>query len=499
MDRIEEMRKKLIDSAKKKVQRKYSERDVHIAKAVGLLEDVDQIANLLIEQLREWHAVHFPELSDIVKDNDSYLKLVSTLGKRDNFSAKKLNDVLQNEELSEQISKASENSMGSEVSSEDLKEMKLLATNCTGMREQREHLSKYLEDTMKKELPAFTELAGPVIGAKILAKVGSKKRLAFIPASALQLIGAEKALFMHFKKGVKGPKYGYLFQHPLVKAAKNEDKGRLARTIASKLAIAAKMDYFGSKESAEGLRKSIEKRAEQLHGAEKKPEKPQKEIPRREFAQRSFEGEGPRRPFPSNERYPRKEGGFGRREYYGSAGYRTESRGRGFGARDERGQDRLDRPSFEKRSPMVSEGAGRDEHAPAERPQRRDGETRQPFSHERAGSWEKRGNRRGPRGHFGKSEGRSFAGRGGARPHSGFARKFAPREEGSSGFGYARKFGPKREIVSNKGRGRRFGEERDRREGPKPFRKEGGHGGHGGEKGGHFSGKGPGFKRKKFS
>src|SRR3989338_32616 len=265
MDRIEEMRKRLIDSAKKKVQQKYEQADVHIIKSVNVLEDIDPIANLLIEQLREWHSVHFPELSDIVSENSDYAKLVGAIGKREEFTSKKINAEINSTEIAQQVEEAAKKSIGSNVSEEDLAEMKTLALNCVNLLQQREYLSKYLEGKMKSELPHFSEIAGPVIGAKMLSKVGSKKKLAFLPASTLQLIGAEKALFMHFKKGVKGPKYGFLFQHPLIKAAKFEDKGRLARTIASKLSIAAKMDYFGSKESAEPLKQQIEKRAAALH------------------------------------------------------------------------------------------------------------------------------------------------------------------------------------------------------------------------------------------
>src|SRR3989344_8796893 len=264
MDNVEELRKKLIGSARKKVQEKFSSKDVHIAKAVNLLEDIDAASNLLIEQLREWHAFHFPELNELVKDNDVYLKLVYSIGERKNFSVKKISGVLGDENNAQEIASAASNSMGSETAEKDLSEMKMLALNCLNLRQEREYLSKYLEESMKAELPNFSEIAGAVIGAKILAKAGSIQRLAFMPASTIQIIGAEKALFLHFKKGVKPPKYGYLYQHPLVKSAKAENKGKLARTIAAKLAIATKKDYFGNKSSAEGMRKKIEKRADSL-------------------------------------------------------------------------------------------------------------------------------------------------------------------------------------------------------------------------------------------
>src|SRR3989344_6885099 len=233
---IEALRRQMIDAAKRKVTQKFEDKDVHIIKSVNILDDIDPISNLLIEQLREWHGVHFPELSDMVKDNDSYVKLVSALGKREEYTEGKIGAQVEDKEFAARIAEAAKKSIGSTVSGQDFAEIKTLALNCLNLRQEREYLAKYLEETMKRELPNFTELAGAVIGGKMLARLGSRKRLAFSPASTLQMVGAEKALFMHFRKGVKGPKYGYLYQHPLVKAAKQEDKGRLARTIASKLA-----------------------------------------------------------------------------------------------------------------------------------------------------------------------------------------------------------------------------------------------------------------------
>ena len=150
------------------------------------------------------------------------------------------------------------------MSGQNSAEIKPLALTCLNLRQERESPAKSLEETMKRELPNFTELAGAVIGAKMLARLGSRKRLAFSPASTLQMVGAEKALFMHFRKGVKGPKYGYLFQHPLVKGAKDAVKGRVARSLAAKLSIAVRKDYFGSTSGAEDMKKKLDERVEAL-------------------------------------------------------------------------------------------------------------------------------------------------------------------------------------------------------------------------------------------
>jgi len=332
---IEALRKQMIEASKRKVTLKYEDKDIHIIKSVGILEDIDPIANLLIEQLREWHAVHFPELNDMVKDNDVYVKLVSSIGKRDDFTEKKILEQIEDKPLATQIAEAAKKSIGSGATPADLAEMKSLALNCLNLRQEREYLSKYLEETMKRELPNFTEIAGPVIGAKILAKLGSKKRLAFVPASTIQMIGAEKALFMHFRKGVKGPKYGYLFQHPMVKASPDHQKGKIARSLAATLAIAAKKDYFGNKTSADDLKEKLEERIEALKkSVNAKPGATQEMKPRQERNNfREFRTERPRPEFRPRAEYgaaPRRERsgareGFAPRPDYG--GYRPRTEG----------------------------------------------------------------------------------------------------------------------------------------------------------------------------
>ncbi len=308
MDKVEEMRRKLISAAKRKVQEKYEAKDVHIIKSVNLLEDLDSVANLLTEQLREWYSVHFPELNEIVPDQKEYLALCHYIGERGNFTAEKVLEHLNNKEdrdTADKIVSAAKSSIGSDVSPDDLDEMRSVALNCLNIIEEREAISKYLEQAMQKELPNFTALAGATIGAKMLAKIGSKKKLAFVPASTLQIVGAEKALFLHFRIGVKGPKHGYLYQHPLVKAASHENKGRMARTIAAKLSIAAKMDYFGSTGNAEDMKKQLEKRAKELSERKHKEKPAKKEEPpmhtqtpeRPRDSDSKLSGQAPRPPF----------------------------------------------------------------------------------------------------------------------------------------------------------------------------------------------------------
>ena len=124
---------------------------------------------------------------------------------------------------------------------------------------------KFLENELQQIMPNLSRLATPLVAAKILAKLGSSERVAFMPASTLQVIGAEKALFRHLRKGARPPKHGYIFQHPLVKAAPRETRGKIARALAGKMAIAAKQDYFGKKDTGDALEKQLDARVKRIN------------------------------------------------------------------------------------------------------------------------------------------------------------------------------------------------------------------------------------------
>lgn len=269
MNNIEELRKKLIKTAKKKIAEKYTGRDQHIIRAVALLDDLDSVTNLLTEHVREWYNLHFPEIDRLLNDNDKLLKVIYFVGDRQKFDEKGLKDIVTDETKIRELLAKAKDSAGGETQGEDLAEIKLLALNALNLREERQSLTKYLEKTMQQLCPNLAEIAGPVIGSRLISKAGSLKGLAFMPSSTIQLLGAEKALFSHLKMGTKSPKYGYLFGHQLVRAAKKYDKGKIARTLAGKIAIAARKDYFGKGMIANELKKELDERVKSL-GADKR-------------------------------------------------------------------------------------------------------------------------------------------------------------------------------------------------------------------------------------
>ncbi len=263
MEKREELRKKMLSKAKKGVAEAFTGKDVHIIKAVNLLEDLDESFNILAEQCREWYGIHFPELNSLVRDHESFLKLVS-LGERKEFKKSIILKAYQNEEAAAKIEAKAPSSMGGEIEKKDLEQIQMLAENALSIRQEREKLADYIASEMKSLAPNFAELAEPLLAAKMLAKASSLRRLAFMPSSTLQVLGAEKALFEHLKHGSKPPKYGILYSNPIIKKAKPWNKGKLSRTLAGKLSIALKEDFFGKKRLFPELKSGIERKAKEL-------------------------------------------------------------------------------------------------------------------------------------------------------------------------------------------------------------------------------------------
>src|SRR3989344_2209365 len=190
MNRIDELRKQMLRKAKEDTSVRLSAKDIHVIKAVNILEDLDAVFNLLAEQLIEWYGSYFPELTREVRSNESYLKLVYTIGERSNFTKDKINEVLDDPEKSAAIEKLAKSSFGGKVNEAALKEMQLLALNALNIKDERAFLMKFLEGELQQIMPNLSRLATPLVAAKILAKLGSSERVAFMPASTLQVIGA---------------------------------------------------------------------------------------------------------------------------------------------------------------------------------------------------------------------------------------------------------------------------------------------------------------------
>ncbi len=109
-------------------------------------------------------------------------------------------------------------------------------------------LSSYIDDETPKLLPSMVELLDSQLAVRLVSCAGSLAKLARMPSSTIQLLGAEKALFRHMADGSLPPKHGILYQHPSVKRTHRKNKGKVSRSLASKVAIAAKIDFYRGKD-----------------------------------------------------------------------------------------------------------------------------------------------------------------------------------------------------------------------------------------------------------
>ena len=219
--------------------------DLHIIQAISTLDETDKIINLLSSRVREWYGLHFPELDNLIDTISGYSKIVMA-GRRDNLTQSTYIDAGFPEEKAEMLSLLQKKSRGGQISDENLAIVQSISKQILDLFELRQSLEKHIESQMEKVAPNISVILGSAVGARILAKAGSLKRLATMPASTIQVVGAEKALFRALKTGAQPPKHGLLFQHQLVHAAPRWQRGKIARAIAAKAAIAARVDVYGA-------------------------------------------------------------------------------------------------------------------------------------------------------------------------------------------------------------------------------------------------------------
>ncbi|KUJ15302.1 Nop-domain-containing protein [Mollisia scopiformis] len=215
--------------------------DTMIIQAIALLDDLDKELNTYAMRVKEWYGWHFPEMGKIVNDNLAYARVILTVGMRTNCSNTDLSEVLP-EEIETAVKAAAEVSMGTEITQEDLDNIQLLAEQVVGFTEYRQQLSLYLTARMAAIAPNLTEMVGELVGARLIAHSGSLMNLAKSPASTIQILGAEKALFRALKTKHDTPKYGLIYHASLVGQATGKNKGKIARMLAAKAAIGIRVD-----------------------------------------------------------------------------------------------------------------------------------------------------------------------------------------------------------------------------------------------------------------
>ena len=206
--------------------------DKHLIQAINSIDEIDESISKLIERIREWYALYFPEM-DLIKNNETYIKLIyENKTKEEIVNAK--SDAFPEDMLD----------IEDDINPNDLDIMNNYAKSIYELQKTRKNIIDYIDVKMESIAPNLRLLVGSSLGAKLISHAGGLKRLASYPSSTVQIMGAEKALFRHLKSGDRPPKYGLIYQHPQVRGAKWWNRGKIARLLAGRISLAARKDVF---------------------------------------------------------------------------------------------------------------------------------------------------------------------------------------------------------------------------------------------------------------
>ncbi|MEM2901675.1 MAG: C/D box methylation guide ribonucleoprotein complex aNOP56 subunit [Candidatus Bathyarchaeia archaeon] len=260
-----------VEMARISIAMRVAQRDMAVIQAVRAVDDVDKTLNLFSGRMREWYGLHFPELDKLLDSHERYARFVLEVGDRSNLDVDKLRRLGFDEGKANIILQKSASSSGGEISSEDLTVLQDFCERILELYRLRERLEKYVEEAMEEVAPNLSGLIGATISARLISLAGGLENLAKMPASTVQVLGAEKALFRAIKTGSRPPKHGVIFQHSAVHQSPRWQRGKIARALAGKLAIAARLDAFSGEYMGEELKKVLEKRIDEVKAKYSKP------------------------------------------------------------------------------------------------------------------------------------------------------------------------------------------------------------------------------------
>ncbi|PVU71605.1 C/D box methylation guide ribonucleoprotein complex aNOP56 subunit [Vulcanisaeta sp. SCGC AB-777_J10] len=280
-----------VTQTRHKLRKVVEKRDLFVAQAISSVDDLDKILNLISSRVREWYGLHFPELEDLVKDHREYMTLVTKLGHRTNFTVDNLTKLGLSQDRAKRIYEAASKSVGAEMSDWDLEPIRTYAGIYVQLSDLRNKLSQYIDEAMVEVAPNVRELVGSLLGARLIMLAGGLMRLALLPASTIQVLGAEKALFRALRTGSRPPKHGVIFQFPEIFRAPRWQRGKIARALAAKLAIAAKADAFTGNFIAPRLKEDLMKRIQEVKTvyAKPPPRKPEAKAGRKAAEKKAVE------------------------------------------------------------------------------------------------------------------------------------------------------------------------------------------------------------------
>ncbi|KAI5793224.1 hypothetical protein EDC01DRAFT_655606 [Geopyxis carbonaria] len=250
-----------------KVKFSVQKNDNHIIQSIALLDLMDKDINTFSMRVREWYGWHFPELVKIVNDNYKYSKMVLAIKDKLSLTNDSLHDlaaiVEDDAEIAQSVIDAAKVSMGQDISETDMDNICTFAGKVVSLADYRRTLYAYLVDKMAVVAPNLAALIGEVVGARLISHAGSLTNLSKYPASTVQILGAEKALFRALKTKGNTPKYGLIYHSSFIGKAGPKNKGRISRFLANKCSIASRIDAFSdvpTTKFGDALKKQVEER-----------------------------------------------------------------------------------------------------------------------------------------------------------------------------------------------------------------------------------------------
>lgn len=239
----DQLREKAISRTRSELESSV-ERDDLLAKAVKQHDELENDIRNQVETLRDWYSVHFPELESELDDDDRFVQILQKYG-------------IERSEI-EPFSEMAARSTGSAISASDREMIESVVESVSSMIEARDGIEEYVRDNAAEEFENLSSLLGPLLASRLVSLAGGLEELAQKPASTVQMLGAEKALFRHLKGNGSSPKHGVLFEHRFVRDLPEDKRGKMARFLANKTVIAARVDQYGDDDKSEKLNSEIE-------------------------------------------------------------------------------------------------------------------------------------------------------------------------------------------------------------------------------------------------
>lgn len=250
-----------------KVKFSVQKNDNHIIQAIATIDHLDKAVNTFSMRVREWYGWHFPELIKIVSENHKYAKCALYIGDKKTLSEDRLHELAErvddDESVARAIIEAARVSMGQDISEADMENVMTFAKRTVALANYRKSLGSYLVSKMGIVAPNLAALIGETVGARLISHAGSLTNLAKYPASTVQILGAEKALFRALKTKGNTPKYGLIYHSSFIGRAGMKNKGRISRFLANKTSIASRIDNFSmqpTRKFGEALKEQVEER-----------------------------------------------------------------------------------------------------------------------------------------------------------------------------------------------------------------------------------------------